>query len=125
MTTTGSPLVDEWRELLARHARVTEALERELQRRHQLSISEFEALRHLDEHEDNGCRLQELVADVGMSQSALSRLISRLEDEGLVERRSCEQDRRGIFALITEAGRERLRAAEPTQQDVLARTLAQ
>lgn len=123
MSTTGSSLIGEWRELLARHARVNDALERELQRRHRLSVAEFEALQRLAEGDDHGCRLQALVDDVHMSQSALSRLIGRLNDEGLVERRSCTSDRRGIYAVITDAGRERLAEATPTQAEVLARTL--
>jgi len=116
-------LVDEWRELLARHSRVNEALERELQRHHGLTVTEFEALQRLAENGD-GCRLQQLVEDVHMSQSALSRLVSRLEEEGLVARRSCSEDRRGMYACITEAGLQRLHEAEPTQHDVLSRTLA-
>jgi DNA-binding MarR family transcriptional regulator len=124
MTTTGSPLISEWRELLARHARVNEALERELQRKHRLSVTEFEALQRLAEDHDHGCRLQQLVDDVHMSQSALSRLISRLTDEGLVERRTCTSDRRGVYASITEAGLQRLAEATPTQHDVLSRTLS-
>ena len=117
-------LVDEWRDLLARHARVTEALERELQQRHRLSVSEFEALQRLAEAEAHGCRLQQLVDDVHMSQSALSRLVSRLEERGLVARRACEDDRRGMFAVLTDAGRTRLREAQPTQHEVLRRVLA-
>lgn len=124
MSTTELGLVDAWRELLARHARVNEALERELQRKHRLTVTEFEALRRLAETSDDGCRLQQLVEDVHMSQSALSRLISRLAEEGLVSRRSCSEDRRGIYACITEAGRQRLREAEPTQLEVLGRTLS-
>ena len=58
-----------------------------------------------------------------MSQSALSRLVSRLTDEGLVERRTCSFDRRGIYACITDAGRQRLAEALPTQAEVLGRTL--
>jgi DNA-binding MarR family transcriptional regulator len=123
MSTTGSPLIGEWRELLAKHARVNEALERELQRRHHLSVAEFEALQRLAETDAGGCRLQQLVEDVHMSQSALSRLIGRLTDEGLVERRSCTEDRRGIYACLTEAGRQRLAEAEPTHHAVLERTL--
>ena len=123
---SGDPvqLVGEWRELLARHAKVNEALERELQRRHGLSVTEFEALQRLSENSEDGCRLQQLVDDVHMSQSALSRLISRLEDRGLVHRKSCTDDRRGIFACLTDEGAELLREAQPTQRDVLARVLA-
>ena len=123
MTDTGAQLIDEWRDLLARHARVNAALERDLQRHHRLSVTELEALQRLAERDGDGCRLQQLVEDVHMSQSALSRLVSRLEEEGLVERRSCSDDRRGIFACITDAGRARVREAEATQREVLARTL--
>jgi DNA-binding MarR family transcriptional regulator len=123
MTANGTELVGQWRELLARHARVTAALERELQRRHQLSVTELEALQRLAERDGGGCRLQQLVEDVHMSQSALSRLVARLEDEGLVSRTSCTDDRRGINAALTDAGRQRVREAEATQQDVLAQTL--
>lgn len=125
MSTPRSPLVDEWRALLARHARVNEALERELQRHHRLSVTEFEALQRMAEKNEHGCRLQQLVEDVQLSQSALSRLIGRLTDEGLVERRSCAEDRRGVYAAVTEAGLKRLAEATPTQQAVLERTLQQ
>jgi DNA-binding MarR family transcriptional regulator len=117
-------IIDEWRALLARHARVTEALERELQRKHGLSVTELEALQRLAESDAHGCRLQQLVGDVHMSQSALSRLVGRLADEGLVERRQCAEDRRGVYASLTDAGRERLAEAEPTQRAVLEQTLS-
>lgn len=124
MSRTGSTaLVGEWHDLVARHARVFDALERELQRKHSLGVTELDALRCLAEETGGGCRLQQLVGDVHMSQSALSRLISRLESDGLVERRACADDRRGVYAVITDAGRERLAAALPTQHDVLSRTL--
>jgi DNA-binding MarR family transcriptional regulator len=119
MSSTGPQLIDEWRELLARHARVNAALERD----HRLSVTELEALQRLQENDVDGCRLQKLVEDVHMSQSALSRLVSRLEEEGLVSRRSCAEDRRGTYACITDAGRARVREAEATQREVLARTL--
>lgn len=123
MSSARTDLVEEWQELAARHARVNEALERDLQRSHGLSVSEFEALACLAKNSPDGCRLQELEGNVHVSQSAMSRLISRLADEGLVERRTCEQDRRGIFAYLTADGRDRLAAAEGTQADVLERTL--
>jgi DNA-binding MarR family transcriptional regulator len=123
MSSKGPQLIDEWRELLARHARVNAALERDLQRHHRLSVTELEALQRLEENDVDGCRLQKLVEDVHMSQSALSRLVSRLEEEGLVSRRSCAEDRRGTYACITDAGRARVREAEATQREVLARTL--
>jgi len=109
---------------MARYARVTEALERELQRRHRLSVTELEALQCLASNDEHACRLQALTDDVHVSQSALSRLIGRLEAEGLVKRETCTQDRRGIYAVITDEGLKRLAEAEPTQQEILAQTLA-
>ncbi|MBO9531489.1 MAG: MarR family transcriptional regulator [Solirubrobacteraceae bacterium] len=123
MPTKQQNLTEEWRDLMARHARVNAALERDLQRRHQLTVTEFEALSRLVENSEDGCRLQVLVDEIHMSQSALSRLIGRLHDEGLVERRTCADDRRGIYACITDAGRERLAAAQVTQAEVLEKTL--
>ncbi len=108
---------------MAKHAKVNAALERDLQRNHRLSVTEFEALSRMAAKSEDGCRLQQLVDDVHISQSALSRLVTRLHDEGLVDRRACADDRRGIYAHITDAGRARLAEAEATHADVLARTL--
>jgi DNA-binding MarR family transcriptional regulator len=60
---------------------------------------------------------------VHLSQSALSRLIGRLEQHGLVQRSLCDLDRRGIYVCLTEAGRRRHAEALPTQRAVLAETL--
>jgi DNA-binding MarR family transcriptional regulator len=121
---TKSPdLVAVWRELNSSHARVSEALERELERRHNLSLSEFEVLQRLAESDDGKRRMQELADEIHLSQSALSRLVGRLEDEGLATRAICDHDRRGIFACITPAGRAAQRKAELTHRQVLAETL--
>ena len=73
------------------------------------------------EREDH--RMQELPSAVHLSQSALSRVVGRLEAEGLVVRTMCAQDRRGIFACLTDEGRARYEAARPTHRAVLAETL--
>ena len=117
------PLKGQWRELLDRHARVTGALERALQAEHGLGVSEFEVLERLASSDEEQHRMQDLADSVHLSQSALSRLIGRLEDEGLVTRAICAHDRRGIFACLTDAGRARHAEALPTQQRVLAELL--
>jgi DNA-binding MarR family transcriptional regulator len=116
-------LVDSWRELLDRHARVTCALERRLQDEHGLGVSEFEVLDRLATADHEGRRMQHLADAVHLSQSALSRVVGRLEDDGLVTRAICKQDRRGIFACLTDAGRERYEAARPAHREVLADVL--
>jgi DNA-binding MarR family transcriptional regulator len=116
-------VVSAWRSLAASHATVSAALERELGERHGLSVTEFEVLERLAEDEEHQFRVQELAEAVHLSQSALSRLIGRLEQHGLVQRSLCDLDRRGIYVCLTEAGRRRHAEALPTQRAVLAATL--
>ncbi|MGA6166017.1 MarR family winged helix-turn-helix transcriptional regulator [Amycolatopsis magusensis] len=115
-------LVQEWHELFARHAAVFNALECRLQEQHGIGINEFEALERLATC-DYKCRGTDLTEAVHLSQSATSRLVARLEREGLVERAICDQDRRGIFISLTDAGRQRYAEAKPTHRAVLAETL--
>jgi DNA-binding MarR family transcriptional regulator len=104
-------------------AAVSAALERELGERHGLGVSEFEVLERLAENGERKFRVQELAEAVHLSQSALSRLIGRLEQHGLVQRSLCDLDRRGIYVCLTEAGRRRHAEALPTQRAVLAAAL--
>jgi DNA-binding MarR family transcriptional regulator len=116
-------LVTAWRQLLARHAATWCALERELGERHGLGVSEFEVLDRLIDDGREALRVQDLAEAVYLSQSALSRVIGRLERDGLVSRSICDLDRRGIHVCPTEAGRRRHAAARATQRAVLATTL--
>jgi DNA-binding MarR family transcriptional regulator len=113
-----------WRELNAAHAAVHAALEHELRSRHGLSTIEYEVLSELGECTAGKHRMQELAEAVHTTQSTVSRVIARLEDEGLAARAMCADDRRGIFASVTVAGRERVEAATPTYRRVIAETLA-
>jgi DNA-binding MarR family transcriptional regulator len=116
-------LLDHWNDLEAAHARVREALERALQREHRLSLSEYEVLRRLADDPKGHRRIQELADEIHLSQSALSRLVGRLEEAGYVSRATCEYDRRGIYACVTDEGRKAQETARPTQVAVLAETL--
>jgi len=117
-------LVSEWREILDRHARINCALTQALEHQHGLGMSEFEVLERLADEGDCSVRLQEVAEHVHLSQSALSRVIDRLEKAGLIQRGVCENDRRAIFAELTKAGRERYEAARPTHREVLERELS-
>lgn len=122
-TREDTDLVAQWRDLLDRHARVTAAVEKVLQDRHQLGVSEFEVLERLAACDKEQGRMQTLADAVHLSQSALSRLIGRLEADGLVVRTMCSDDRRGIFACLTTEGRARYESARPTQRQLLAELL--
>ena len=112
-----------WRALNAAHAAVHAALECELKREHDLSAVEYEVLSRLGECPQGKVRMQELSGEVHLTQSTCSRVVARLEEEGLACRAMCADDRRGIFASLTPAGRERITAAAPTYRRVIAATL--
>ncbi|MCF6524377.1 MarR family transcriptional regulator [Streptomyces sp. JJ36] len=119
-------VVRRWRQTLALHARTLSALDRALHP-YGLGASDFEVLEVLAQGGARGgggaYRVQELAARVHLSQSALSRLVARLERHGLVSRGTCREDRRGVRVGLTEAGRERYAEALPVQRAVLARML--
>ena len=112
-----------WRELSACHAKACAALERELGERHGLGVSEYEVLARLAECSEHKHRSQDLAEAVSLSQSALSRLVDRLARHGLVQRFTCDMDRRGIFVQLTEAGQQRYAEATPTHRSILCRTI--
>ncbi|MEU9987549.1 MarR family winged helix-turn-helix transcriptional regulator [Streptomyces sp. NPDC007971] len=120
-------LVEQWRDILALHARTQCELDRALHG-HGLCASDFEVLDLLAEGESAGgdCayRVQEISERVHLSQSALSRLIGRLEKDGLVERAMCSEDRRGVRVVLTVKGRALHGEVQPVQRAVLARMLA-
>lgn len=109
-----------WHNLSVRFHRIQCALDRELQSHHQLSSSEFEVLELLFAAEGYALRMSDLAGAVHLTQSALSRVVSRLDKDGLVERSMCDTDRRSVFATLTDAGSQRYRQARPTQRRVLA-----
>ena len=112
-------LAAEWHELMGRYQRLMCALDRELGAEHALTASEFEVLQQLHRAEECSLRMATLAENAHLTQSALSRLVSRLEADGLVERKTCDQDRRSLFVGLTEAGRQRYTEARPTQRRVL------
>jgi DNA-binding MarR family transcriptional regulator len=115
--------IESWRALNAAHAAVQSALQHELRREHDLSAIEYDVLERLGECPRGKFRMQELAEAVHSTQSTVSRVVARLEDEGLTCRAMCPDDRRGIFASLTEAGQARLASATPTYRRVIAATL--
>lgn len=102
-----------WRAYLTGSARLTEALGRQLEQDCGLSLSEYEVLVRLSEADDHSVRMAELAASLVHSRSRLTHTVTRLERRGLVERRPCPADGRGINAVLTDAGWGTLVAAAP------------
>lgn len=111
-------LASEWHELLGRYHRTQCALDRALVADHGLSVSDFEVLQQLHAAGEM-VRMHDIADQVHLTQSALSRLITRLANAGLVERGTCEDDRRSVWTQITAAGEERYLAARPTHRVIL------
>ena len=119
-------LAQGWCALSALHGRIETHIERALQTRHALSVREYSLLDVLSrQHSGEGGHLQmKQVADaVVLSQSATTRLVTRLEDRDLLERYLCPTDRRGIYTDVTEAGRRLLETARPTHDAALREAL--
>ncbi|GAA4608847.1 DNA-binding MarR family transcriptional regulator [Actinoplanes octamycinicus] len=114
-----------WRRLAALHGLIETALERELQAGHRLSVVEFTVLDALSRQDGWHMRMQQLARAAALSSSATTRLVTRLEDRGLLTRILCADDRRGIYTELTAAGRELLEQARPTHDRALEESLAQ
>ena len=117
-------LEDRWRSLLSSYNAIAGQLEHDLHDRHGLTLSEYETLDRLIGVDCEKRRMQDLAADMYLSQSALSRAVARLEKEGLVARTLCEADRRGVYVTLTKAGLRRHNEARKTHLAVLAEHFA-
>jgi DNA-binding MarR family transcriptional regulator len=93
---------------------VPRVLDADLQREQRMSVSEYSTLMYLSEAPSQRLRMSDLAAVCALSLSGMSRIMTRLEGLGLVRRERCADDGRGMNAVLTDAGLERLRQAWPT-----------
>jgi DNA-binding MarR family transcriptional regulator len=103
-----------WRGFLRVHAAIIRRLDEELRCTHALPLTSYEVLLHLGDAPARRLRMSDLAASVLLSQSGVTRLVDRLERDGLVARERCEDDARGWFAVLTDAGARRLAEARRT-----------
>ena len=103
-----------WRAFLRAHSFIQRKLEAELVAEHELPLASYDVLLQLAEADDRCLRMTELADRVLLSRSGLTRLVDRLERDGLVERQACLNDARGTLAVLTQRGLDRLRGAAPT-----------
>jgi DNA-binding MarR family transcriptional regulator len=102
-----------WRGLLETHARLVADLDHELERDHGLPLSSYEVLMYLGDAQAGKLRMGELADRLLLSRSGITRMVDRLERQGLLTRERCLDDGRGYYAALTDAGREKLAAARP------------
>jgi DNA-binding MarR family transcriptional regulator len=121
---TGEAELDEveqaaWRGLVRVHAALAKQLDTELDARHDLPLTSYEVLCRLRKAPDGKLRMAELAEHALLSRSGMTRLIDRLEREGMVGRSTCDKDGRGCYAVLTGEGREAVDRARATYLEVV------
>ena len=102
-----------WVSLMRGQALLAEAVSGRLEADAGIPLAWYEVLNVLAEAPQGALRMQDLGRSIWLSKSGLTRLCDRIEEAGYLSRRSCRTDRRGTFAVITEAGRAKVREARP------------
>lgn len=110
---------DSWLKLIQAIANVETELAKVLQAQHGLGLSEYRALEILARSPGFELRMQELAAHLRLNQSSVSRMVERLERGSLTVRDLCPDDKRGVYTVLTEKGRTRLRNAQPDYESAL------
>lgn len=100
-----------WRSLVLGSARLLDAVDRHLRTSHDLTLAEYEVLVRLSEAPERRVRMAVLADSASHSRSRLSHTVGRLERDGWVRREDCPSDKRGVFAVLTDAGLAKLEAA--------------
>jgi DNA-binding MarR family transcriptional regulator len=90
------------------------ALDGDLHRAHGMTLVEYLTLMHLSEAPDRRLRMSELASSCNLSLSGMTRVVDRLEKQGMIQRVKCAEDLRGANAVLTDAGFDRLQQAWPT-----------
>lgn len=106
--------LDTWVRFLRAHSAIVGKLNTELVADHGLTINDFEVLLHLSWAPEQAMRRVDLASSVLLTPSGITRLLDGLERSGFVAREACATDRRVIYAKLTPAGDEKLRAARKT-----------
>jgi len=102
-----------WRAFLNAHAAVIDRIEGEMAAAAQLPLTSYDVLVALSEAPGHRLRPHELADRVVLRRSTLTRLLDRLEADGLLVRERCATDRRGAVVALTDAGARALRRAWP------------
>jgi len=106
-----------WRGMLRVHSALVKQLDAELSSAHRLPLSSYEVLLNLEAAPGQKRRMAELADSVLLSRSGMTRLVDRLEKDGLLRRDTCTDDGRGAYAVLTEKGAAALADARNTHLD--------
>jgi DNA-binding MarR family transcriptional regulator len=112
-----------WRAYLEASQRLFVQLDRDLEHDVGMPLAYYQILAMLSEAPGHTLRMSDLAAQTWSSRSRLSHAVDRLEEKGWVERVSCPSDKRGAYAVLTEAGERVLEAAAPSHVASVRRLL--
>jgi DNA-binding MarR family transcriptional regulator len=115
-----------WKALLNAHSAAVGAIEGKLAAADEIPLTWYDVLWSLRKHGGDCClRFRALQDEIVLSRSALSRLIDALAKAGLVKKKACEQDARGIDVELTDKGRAALASAWPVYSEGISENFAQ
>ena len=103
-----------WQSLMRALVVVPRVLDEDLDGVERLSVNQYTILVFLSEARDRQMRIGDLADVTSLTISGITRLVNRLVADGLVERKRCEDDGRGFYAVLTDHGLQRLEQAYPT-----------
>jgi DNA-binding MarR family transcriptional regulator len=123
LSTKASPAVDALGQLLGAYAKLTRELSATLVANHGLTLNDYGCLLLLSRAEEDGMRRIDLANALQLSPSGITRLLDRLEDQGLVGKGACKEDARVSYAILTDEGLAKLREAAPVHVEDIERRL--
>lgn len=108
--------LEAWRLLITANAKLVEQIDKDLKKANQIPLNWYDVLLELYEAPNQRLRMSELADRVLLTRSGLTRLVDRLEKQMYIQREIDPEDRRGFYAIITEAGIEAMRQAWPVYE---------
>jgi DNA-binding MarR family transcriptional regulator len=108
-----------WRTFMLATRMLTDQLDSDLHRDTDVPAPYYEVLVRLSEAPGRRLRMRELASLSQSSRSRLSHSVARLEEEGWIRREACDSDRRGSWAVLTDAGFAALEAAAPVHVEAV------
>ena len=112
-----------WRGWITASMLLPDRLSRDLQEQHGLTGTDYQILVELSESPERRMRMSTLADRTLLSRSRLSHQVDRMTKAGLVERQECEQDGRGMFAVMTDHGWATIVNAAPDHVESVRRHL--
>jgi len=121
LKTQALPSTDAFGNLLGAHATLTRELSASLVESHGLTINDYGCLLLLSRASDEGMRRIDIANELQLSPSGITRLLDRLEDQGLVGKAECKEDARVSYAILTDEGRDKIKEAWPQHVEAVER----